>query len=211
MAADRRRASSCSTTRRAASTSAPSRRSTSCCASWPTPGAAILFYSTDYDELIGCCDRVLVLYDGAIVRELAGDDITEHALVAARFNLGAERIAARGSCGMNSAFGPTACANTGGTLLAFAACVVMFTLYIANHPRGLNANVATTAANKGVLLAIVAMAQTLVGADLGHRPVGRHGDGAGQLPGLAASSSARRCRRRSACVAVLAVGCAVRR
>ena len=28
-------------------------------------GAAILFYSTDYDELIGCCDRVLVLYDGA--------------------------------------------------------------------------------------------------------------------------------------------------
>ena len=28
-------------------------------------GAAIVFYSTDYDELIGCCDRVLVLYDGA--------------------------------------------------------------------------------------------------------------------------------------------------
>src|SRR5690606_11887960 len=25
-------------------------------------GAGILFYSTDYDELIGCCDRVLVLY-----------------------------------------------------------------------------------------------------------------------------------------------------
>jgi ribose transport system permease protein len=38
----------------------------------------------------------------------------------------------------------------------------MFAIYIANHPVGLNANVATTAANKGVLLAIVAMAQTLV-------------------------------------------------
>ena len=49
-----------------------------------------------------------------------------------------------------------------GTLLAFAGFVVMFTIYIANHPVGLNANVATTAANKGVLLAIVAMAQTLV-------------------------------------------------
>jgi len=49
-----------------------------------------------------------------------------------------------------------------GTLLAFAAFVVMFTLYAANHPKGLDANVATTAANKGVLLAIVAMAQTLV-------------------------------------------------
>ena len=28
-------------------------------------GAAILLYTTDYDELIGCCDRVLILYDGA--------------------------------------------------------------------------------------------------------------------------------------------------
>ena len=48
------------------------------------------------------------------------------------------------------------------TLLVFAAFVVMFTVYVANHPAGLNVNVATTAANKGVLLAIVAMAQTLV-------------------------------------------------
>jgi ribose transport system permease protein len=49
-----------------------------------------------------------------------------------------------------------------GTLLALLAFVVMFAIYAANHPVGLNANVATTAANKGVLLAIVAMAQTLV-------------------------------------------------
>jgi ribose transport system permease protein len=48
------------------------------------------------------------------------------------------------------------------TLLIFAAFVAMFALYAANHPAGLNANVATTAANKGVLLAIVAMAQTFV-------------------------------------------------
>ena len=50
-------------------------------------GAAILFYSTDYDELIGCCDRVLVLYDGAIKRELKGDGITEHALIASALDL----------------------------------------------------------------------------------------------------------------------------
>jgi ribose transport system permease protein len=49
-----------------------------------------------------------------------------------------------------------------GTLLVFAGFVAMFGVYIANHPAGLNVNVATTAANKGVLLAIVAMAQTLV-------------------------------------------------
>lgn len=50
-------------------------------------GAAILFYSTDYDELIGCCDRVLVLYDGSIVRELTGDGITQHALIASALNV----------------------------------------------------------------------------------------------------------------------------
>jgi len=49
-----------------------------------------------------------------------------------------------------------------GTLLAFGAFVLMFVIYVSNHPAGLNANVAQTAANKGVLLAIVAMAQTLV-------------------------------------------------
>jgi ribose transport system ATP-binding protein len=50
-------------------------------------GAAILFYSTDYDELIGCCDRVLVLYDGGIVRELTGNGITQHALIASALNV----------------------------------------------------------------------------------------------------------------------------
>ncbi len=50
-------------------------------------GAAILFYSTDYDELIGCCDRVLVLYDGAIKRELVGAEITERALIASALNI----------------------------------------------------------------------------------------------------------------------------
>jgi len=50
-------------------------------------GAAIILYSTDYDELIGCCDRVLVLYDGVIKRELVGDQITERALIASALNI----------------------------------------------------------------------------------------------------------------------------
>ncbi len=54
-------------------------------------GAAILFYSTDYDELVGCCDRVLVLYDGAVGRVLSGAEITEHALVSSALNLGSTR------------------------------------------------------------------------------------------------------------------------
>jgi ribose transport system ATP-binding protein len=53
-------------------------------------GAAIIFYSTDYDELIGCCDRVLVLYDGAVKRVLVGAEITERALIASALNISGE-------------------------------------------------------------------------------------------------------------------------
>src|ERR1700691_2343450 len=38
----------------------------------------------------------------------------------------------------------------------------MFWIYVGNHPAGFTANVVQTAANKGVLLALVAMAQTMV-------------------------------------------------
>ena len=50
-------------------------------------GTAILFYTTDYDELIGCCDRVSIMYDGAILRELAGDAINEEQIVASALNI----------------------------------------------------------------------------------------------------------------------------
>ena len=49
-----------------------------------------------------------------------------------------------------------------GTLLAFVFFIVMFAIYSSNHPAGFTANVVQTAANKGVLLALVAMAQTFV-------------------------------------------------
>jgi len=55
-------------------------------------GAAVLLYSTDYAELIGCCDRVAVFFDGRIVRWLAGAELTEHALVASALNLTTEAL-----------------------------------------------------------------------------------------------------------------------
>ena len=57
-------------------------------------GAAILFYSTDYAELIGCCDRVLVMYEGGVRAELAGAGITERALIGAALDLDAHGVAA---------------------------------------------------------------------------------------------------------------------
>jgi ribose transport system ATP-binding protein len=53
-------------------------------------GAAIILYSTDYDELIGCCDKVLVMYDGQVRRTLVGGEITERALIASALNIDAD-------------------------------------------------------------------------------------------------------------------------
>jgi ribose transport system ATP-binding protein len=40
-------------------------------------GGSILFYSTDISELVNLCDDVLVVYRGAIVASLHGDEITD--------------------------------------------------------------------------------------------------------------------------------------
>jgi len=59
-------------------------------------GACILFYSTDYEELIGCCDRVCVMYDGRIVRALEGEAINERNLIASALNIVGQREPAHG-------------------------------------------------------------------------------------------------------------------
>ncbi|WP_241525749.1 sugar ABC transporter ATP-binding protein [Pseudophaeobacter leonis] len=56
-------------------------------------GKSVLLYSTDYAELIGCCDRVCVMYDGRVVSELEGDALTEKAIVAASLNIHTEAVA----------------------------------------------------------------------------------------------------------------------
>lgn len=46
-------------------------------------GTAILFYSSDDEELLGLCDRVLVLHDGQVRAELSGATLTRTNLVSA--------------------------------------------------------------------------------------------------------------------------------
>jgi ribose transport system ATP-binding protein len=46
-------------------------------------GTAVLFYSTDLEELVNVCDRVLVMYDGGIAAELIGSTLTETNIVRA--------------------------------------------------------------------------------------------------------------------------------
>ena len=50
-------------------------------------GIAILFYSTDYDELIGLCDRALIIYDGRVASSLSGPALNEHNILSSALNL----------------------------------------------------------------------------------------------------------------------------
>jgi ribose transport system ATP-binding protein len=46
-------------------------------------GASILFHSTEVEELVNLCDRVLVMYGGRIVTELREDAIDEKQIISA--------------------------------------------------------------------------------------------------------------------------------
>jgi ribose transport system ATP-binding protein len=57
-------------------------------------GVAILVNSTDALELVGLCDRVLVMFEGRLARELTGEAITEEAIVGAAVGVKGESHAA---------------------------------------------------------------------------------------------------------------------
>jgi len=182
-------------------------------------GLGILFYSTDYEELIGMCDRVLVFYGGRLIRELSGPDLNEQNLITTSLNL-SENHDPKGSppgdpwsaASLSSSITlakededarptrskpPTAPAHppktappttsasepfapirvhsrfrvhswsrfwkrNAGPLLSFLVFAVMFILFASQQANGLATNVLTSVSNKGVVLAFVAMAQTLV-------------------------------------------------
>jgi ribose transport system ATP-binding protein len=56
-------------------------------------GKSILLYSSDDEELIGLCDRVLVMHDGMIRAQLAGASLTKSELVAASLGAAEEKVA----------------------------------------------------------------------------------------------------------------------
>src|SRR3984893_1548749 len=134
-------------------------------------GVAILFYSTDYEELIGMCDRVVVCYGGKLIRELKGADLNGHNLITAALNL-SEEFVGSGSAAVISKPGGGNQSKwqafrrfwrwNAGPFTAFLVFAIMFLLFSVKQQNGLSVNVLTSLSNKGVVLALVAMAQTLV-------------------------------------------------
>jgi len=57
-------------------------------------GVAILVNSTDTLELVGLCDRVLVMFEGRLAKELVGEAITEEAIVGAAVGVNGDSHAA---------------------------------------------------------------------------------------------------------------------
>lgn len=55
-------------------------------------GKSVLLYSSDDEELIGLCDRVLVIHDGKILSELIGESLTKTNLVAASLGASGEGL-----------------------------------------------------------------------------------------------------------------------
>ena len=75
--------SCCSMTSPAASMSRPNMKSTSWCSKLATEGHAIVFYSSDAEELAHLCHRVLVMREGVVAAELHAPGITAEDIVSA--------------------------------------------------------------------------------------------------------------------------------
>jgi ribose transport system ATP-binding protein len=50
-------------------------------------GTSFVLYASDNEELINNCDRVLIVFEGRIVKEIGGDDISEEKLVVSSLNM----------------------------------------------------------------------------------------------------------------------------
>ena len=50
-------------------------------------GTSVVLYASDNEELVNNCDRILVIFEGKIVKELSGDLISEHNLIVSSLNI----------------------------------------------------------------------------------------------------------------------------
>ncbi len=56
-------------------------RSTRSSTSWPRQGKAIVFISSEMPELLGMCDRILVMSEGRFAGELAASEASQEKIM----------------------------------------------------------------------------------------------------------------------------------
>ena len=57
-------------------------------------GKAVVFISSEFSELVGVCQRIIVMRDGLMMGELEGDEINEEAVVELSYSDHGERVGA---------------------------------------------------------------------------------------------------------------------
>ena len=55
-------------------------------------GTTIILYASSNEELICNCDRVLIMFEGRIVKEIEGDELTDENLVKHSLRIDAQRV-----------------------------------------------------------------------------------------------------------------------
>ena len=165
-------------------------------------GAAILFYTTDYDELIGCCDRVLILYDGAVVRELegAGHHRDQHRDERPQSGSGPGRRGRRMSDLR------LRLSQNLGLMLAIVLFLIFYLTYNEMHPKGFSSDVLVPNANEAFVHRHGGDGPDGTGADGRPRSLGRGDDDPWSTASAACSSTARRSRSSRGMVLCLLVG-----
>lgn len=49
---------------------------------------SVILYASDIEELVECCDRLLVMYEGQVIATLEGDDINEQKIISTSMRVG---------------------------------------------------------------------------------------------------------------------------
>ncbi len=130
-------------------------------------GGSILFYSTELDELVHLCERVLVVYGGRIAGELRDSELTQAAILAlasgvADYATEPTSSLVRGGALMRGGVGWIRAAAASPVLPAFVLLVLMFGVYASRDPSALTAFGFGSLVNNGIVLAVAASGLTLV-------------------------------------------------
>jgi ribose transport system ATP-binding protein len=125
-------------------------------------GGSVLIYSTELEELVQLVDRCLVMYQGCIVSEIPGPELSEATLVAHASGHGHFARAEFEPVPISFLTRALGYLSNNGTVVAAAVLVVLFSSYAARQAGALTLSSMTDLCNNALPLALAAAGSTLV-------------------------------------------------